>query len=506
MSGGYWVGYTVDATGESEGVEVEDWHAARGELAGLLSDVGRSIEEPEFKYPIGDVPPEQMRGAKFGQQSLFDRTKGYTDKGKADYVRKSLAGHILDTDEELEGLQDYVATYAPAVAEMVWPGMDRKKRSPSKPAPPETQSSTPLFDESGVGQTLLGGSEDLIAPRARKTQSVEDFNVAPKSKIDPNARPEDFVFGVPGGVVEPERERDRQALLFSAKGNRRSVKYAAKGGKWVTIGEGKGGASVYVVNGIIRKGCPELMGQEVEEIEDTEVGTGSHADHGLEVGDIQPGHSTADKKAIIAAEPENKGPAPKSPAMGGDGKPQPAKAKWRLKRQDVRGKRQESLDSSGYERFKLHRDARKEGFTREDVAAMDKMAMSQVAESEQDAANFNNMLGYARQVTGRSGKGKEFAGGDASNVKKIDDVAQELANSAQYGHYFTPDDQGEPYSDQLHSFMSGGNRQPKSYDDAWDDVMEYARESRGTFAGSATGGQEDAVPFSAKANRANRGK
>lgn len=367
----------------------------------------------------------------------------------------------------------------------------------TEPDTPTTQSSTPLFDESGVGQTLLGGSEDLVAPRARRTQTLEDYNVAPKSKLDPNARPEDFVFGVPGGVVEPERDRDYQPALFSAKGAR--VRYAAKG-KWVTIGEGSGGSSVYVIDGIIRKGCPELIGQEVEEIHDTEVGTGSHADHGLEVGDIQPGHSTADKKEIIAAEPENKGPAPKSPALGGTGG-KPKAAQWRLKKGDARTKRQEALDTTGYGRFQLHRDARKDGFTKEDVAALDKMAMGQVAESEQDSTNYNQMLGYARQVTGRSGKGKGFAGGDAANVKMIDDVAQELANSSQYGHYFTPDDQGDPYSDQLHSFMAGGNRPPKTYEDAWNDVMEYARESRGSFPGSPAGGKESAVPFSAKGNR-----
>lgn len=259
-------------------------------------------------------------------------------------------------------------------------------------------------------------------------------------------------------------------ILYSRDGE--PVQY----GKWRSIGKGQHGAKVYIENGVITKGCPELQGEDVENIDHADLGGGSTEEAG-----IHEGASDAEKKR--------------------------AARKQKTKEEFAnRGKRKQDNDAAAYAHAKRRQEARKLGL---DPNAVEQ-AFNWLREQEgQHIESHNDLLSTAKRSIGVDLRNRAFrTGGDTETINKsgkakrgFDDVAQELSNSAQYAQHFVGvDDPGG----HLFNIIAAGELEPRADDELWQEAMGVAMEHRqmqpseddewGTPAAKTLYG--DAVPFS----------
>lgn len=255
---------------------------------------------------------------------------------------------------------------------------------------------------------------------------------------------------------EIEKGRERQGRLFARRGQPERYK-----GEWLTIGKGNHGAKVFVENGIIKRGCPGLMGQQIDDI-DEDNDTGSWEDYLDDQGNVQRREKPKERSE--------------------EGK------KW-----DERSGNKRTRDEKAYQHAKRRQMARKEGLDPNEVENVYEWLRG---EDEKAAEDHNSLIRAARKFAGVHHKQGDFGkGADASSLRTskrgLDDVAAELAGSAEFAHHFRGD---ESPSETLFQKLSEGMRERKTDDDLWREAMEVAYENRGNKPQKKR--TDDAVPFS----------
>ncbi len=222
-------------------------------------------------------------------------------------------------------------------------------------------------------------------------------------------------------------------------------------GRWITIGGKKGeggkrsgGSPVYVENGRITRGAPSLAGRKI---------------------------------AALKEKPEAR------PELTGNKRQQAG--------QKAGQQRQENESARGYSRAKWGKQAKEQGHK---AQHLHQLAAEFMAHDKAHKDDVTSMLQHVRKthphMRALTAQGA-FGRIDASNVKMLDDIADELSHSKQWGHVFPKDADPEHH---LFDLLTAGNPEHMSEDEAYESALEELNRSKASEANYQPD-DEEPIPF-----------